>query len=95
MHIEEVLIKPLLTEKSSIETENTNRYVFKVQKKASKFQIKDAVEKMFDVKVVNVRTSITAGKVKRAGKALSKSSSWKKAYVKIADGQKLELFKGI
>ncbi len=95
MHIEEVLIKPLLTEKSSIVTENTNRYVFKVQKKASKFQVKDAVEKMFDVKVVNVRTSVTAGKVKRAGKALKKSSSWKKAYVKIADGQKLELFKGI
>jgi large subunit ribosomal protein L23 len=95
MHIEEVLIKPLLTEKSSIVTENTNRYVFKVQPRASKFQIKDAVEKMFDVKVVNVRTSVTAGKVKRAGKALSKSASWKKAYVKIADGQKLELFKGI
>jgi len=95
MHIEEVLIKPLLTEKSSVETESTNRYVFKVQKRASKFQVKDAVEKMFDVKVVNVRTSITAGKVKRAGKALKKSSSWKKAYVKIADGQKLELFKGI
>ena len=95
MHIEEVLIKPLLTEKSSIVTENTNRYVFKVQKKASKFQIKDAVERMFDVKVVNVRTSTTAGKVKRAGKALKKSASWKKAYVKVADGQKLELFKGI
>lgn len=95
MHIEEVLIKPLLTEKSSMETEKTNRYCFKVQRKASKFQVKDAVEKMFDVKVVNVRTSVTPGKVKRAGKALKKSSSWKKAYVKIADGQKLELFKGI
>lgn len=78
-----------------METEKTNRYVFKVQMKASKFQVKDAVEKMFDVKVVNVRTSVTAGKVKRAGKALKKTSSWKKAYVKIADGQKLELFKGI
>ncbi len=78
-----------------METEKTNRYVFKVQRKASKFQVKDAVEKMFDVKVVNVRTSVTPGKVKRAGKALKKSSSWKKAYVKIADGQKLELFKGI
>ncbi len=95
MHIEEVLIKPLLTEKSSIVTENANRYVFKVQRKANKYQVKDAVEKMFDVKVVNVRTSVTAGKVKRAGKALKKSASWKKAYVKIADGQKLELFKGI
>jgi large subunit ribosomal protein L23 len=95
MHIEEVLIKPLLTEKSSIVTESTNRYVFKVQKKASKYQIREAIEKMFNVKVVNVRTSVTAGKVKRAGKALKKTASWKKAYVKVADGQKLELFKGI
>ena len=95
MHIEEVLIKPLLTEKSSIVTESTNRYVFKVQKRASKYQIREAIEKMFNVKVVNVRTSVTAGKVKRAGKVLKKTATWKKAYVKVADGQKLELFKGI
>lgn len=95
MHIEQVLIKPLLTEKSSIETEKTNRYVFKVQRKANKYQVKDAVEKMFDVKVVNVRTAVLPGKVKRAGKGYNKSSNWKKAYVKIAEGQKLELFKGI
>lgn len=95
MHLEQVLIKPLLTEKSSIQTENTNRYVFKVQKKANKYQIRDAVEKMFDVKVVDVRTAILPGKVKRAGRSVKKTSSWKKAYVKIQDGQKLELFKGI
>jgi large subunit ribosomal protein L23 len=95
MHIEEVLIKPLLTEKSSIVTESTNRYVFKVQRRASKFQIKDAVEKMFDVKVVDVKTVVVPGKVKKSGKSLKKTSSWKKAYVKIADGQNLELFKGI
>lgn len=95
MHLEEVLVKPLLTEKSSIVTENANRYVFKVQKKANKYQIREAVEKMFDVKVVDVKTSVTAGKVKKAGKSFKKTSSWKKAYVKITDGQKLELFKGI
>lgn len=95
MHVEQVLIKPMLTEKSSIETENTNRYVFKVQKKANKHQIKAAVEQMFDVKVVNIRTAILPGKVKRVGRGTSKSSSWKKAYVKVQDGQKIELFKGI
>lgn len=95
MHIEQVLIKPLLTEKSSVETENTNRYVFKVQPKANKYQIKDAVEKMFDVKVVNVRTAVLPGKVRRAGRSVKKTSSWKKAYVKVQDGQKLELFQGI
>ncbi|MAX65660.1 MAG: 50S ribosomal protein L23 [Bacteriovoracaceae bacterium] len=95
MHVEQVLIKPLLTEKSSIETENTNRYVFKVQRKANKYQIKDAVEAMFDVKVVDVKTAVLPGKVKRAGRLTKKSSSWKKAYIKIQDGQKLELFQGI
>ncbi len=95
MQLEEVLIKPLLTEKTAGETEATNRYSFMVQLKANKYQIKDAVEKMFDVKVVNVRTSVLPGKSRRAGKNVKKSSSTKKAYVKIADGQKLELFKGI
>jgi len=95
MQIEQVLIKPLLTEKSSIVTENANRYVFKVQPKANKYQIKDAVEKMFDVKVVNVKTAVLPGKVKKAGKGYNKTSNWKKAYVQIAEGQKLELFKGI
>ena len=95
MYLEEVLIKPMLTEKSSIETENTNRYVFKVQKKANKYQIRSAVEKMFDVKVTNVSTAILPGKVKRTGKGVKKTSSWKKAYVQIQEGQKLELFKGI
>ena len=95
MHTEQVLIKPLLTEKASIVTEDANRYVFKVQLKANKHQIKDAVESMFDVKVVNIRTAILPGKVKKSGRHATKSSSWKKAYVKIQDGQKLELFKGI
>ncbi len=95
MHLEEVLIRPLLTEKSSIQTENTNRYVFQVQKKANKIQVKDAVEKMFDVKVTNVKTAVLPGKVRRTNKGTNVSSSWKKAYVQIQEGQKLELFKGI
>ena len=95
MHVEQVLIKPLLTEKASIVTENANRYVFKVQTKANKHQIRSAVEKMFDVKVVDVKTAVLPGKMKKAGRKTKKTSSWKKAYVKIQDGQKLELFKGI
>lgn len=95
MQIEQILVKPLLTEKTSEQTENHNRYAFKVLRKANKFQIKDAVEKMFDVKVVNVKTAVIAGKVKRSGKTFAKTSSWKKAYIQIAEGQKLELFKGI
>ncbi len=95
MQLEQVLIKPMLTEKSSIVTETENRYVFKVQRKANKYQIRDAVEKMFDVKVLNVKTAVLPGKVKRAGRRFTKTASWKKAYVQIQEGQKLELFKGI
>jgi len=95
MHIEQVLVKPLLTEKSSVVTESANRYVFLVKKDANKYQIRDAVEKMFDVKVLNVKTSTSAGKVKKAGRHVKKTSSQKKAYIQVAEGQKLELFKGI
>jgi large subunit ribosomal protein L23 len=95
MGLENVLIKPLLTEKTSQETESFNRYTFMVNIKSNKNQIRSAVEKYFDVKVVNVRTSVLPGKTKRAGKGNKKSSSTKKAYVQLQDGQKIEFFKGI
>lgn len=94
-HIENILIKPLLTEKSSIMTETANRYVFEVQLKANKYQIKNAVEKMFDVKVLNIKTTTSAGKMRRLGRFVKKGASVKKAYIQIQEGQKLELFKGI
>lgn len=94
--LENVLIKPLLTEKSSKETEATNRYSFQVHVKANKNQIKVAVEKFFDVKVLNVRTSVVPGKLRRAGnRGMRKTASSKKAWVQIQDGQKIEFFKGI
>lgn len=93
--LENVLIKPLLTEKTSKETEAFNRYAFVVNIKSNKDQIKSAVEKYFDVKVVSVRTSVLPGKTKRAGRGYKKSASSKKAYVQLQDGQKIEFFKGI
>jgi large subunit ribosomal protein L23 len=93
--LENVLMKPLLTEKTSKETEAYNRYSFVVNTKANKNQIKSAVEKFFDVKVVSVRTSVLPGKTKRAGRGYKKSASVKKAYVQLQDGQKIEFFKGI
>ena len=95
LSIENVLIKPLLTEKTSQETEKYNRYSFVVNTRANKNHIKNAIEKFFDVKVLNVRTSITAGKKKRSGRTFKKSSSTKKAYVQVKEGQKIEFFKGI
>lgn len=95
MHLEQVLVKPLLTEKSSGETDNTNRYVFEVARKANKHQIKQAVEQLFDVKVVGVNTAVLPGSKRRYGRFLKKTQSFKKAYIQIQDGQKLDLFKGI
>lgn len=93
--LENVLVKPLLTEKTSKETETYNRYAFVVNIKANKNHIKNAVEKFFDVKVLSVRTSVLPGKTKRAGKGFKKTGKSKKAYVQLQDGQKIEFFKGI
>ncbi len=95
MNLEQVLKRPLITEKTSMETENFNRYSFVVDLKANKNQIKNAIESLYDVKVVAVRTNITAGKIKRAGKLTKKTSKFKKAFVQLAEGQKIEFFKGV
>ena len=94
-HIENILVKPLITEKSATATDKFNRYGFVVELKSNKNQIKEAVEKLYDVKVLSVKTNITPGKLKRAGKALKKSSKVKKAYIELGEGQKIEFFKGI
>lgn len=93
LKIDQILKKPLLTEKSTSATEDFNRYGFVVDKNANKNQIKAAVERLFDVKVQKVWTSITPGKMKRHGKFLSKKSPVKKALVQVAEGQKIEFFK--
>lgn len=94
-YLEEVLRKPLITEKTSVATDSHNRFAFIVDLKANKHQIKNAVEKLYDVKVLNVKTNITPGKVKRAGKTVKKTSKIKKAFVQLAEGQKIEFFKGV
>lgn len=94
-HLEQVLIKPLLTEKTSDATEQTNRYSFIVRRDANKNQIKNAVESLFDVKVMNVNTAVLPGKLKRFGRYTKKTNKYKKAHVKVQDGQKIEFFKGV
>jgi large subunit ribosomal protein L23 len=94
-HLEEIIVKPLITEKVSFATEKQNRYGFVVDTKANKYQIKAAVEKLYDVKVLNIKTNITPGKLKRMGKSIKKSGKVKKAFVQLAEGQKIEFFRGI
>jgi len=94
-HLEDILKKPLITEKTSILGEKSNKYGFIVDLKANKNQIRNAVETLYDVKVVSIRTSILPGKLKRAGRFVKKTTKSKKAYIKLAEGQKIEFFKGV
>ena len=91
-----VIEKPMLTEKNAILKEAKNRYVFRVDRKANKREIKEAVEKLFNVKVKDVRTAVYAGKkavaMTKSGRFQGMRSSWKKAYVTLAEGQTIEAF---
>ncbi len=88
--------RPMLTEKGAEMKELKNRYVFRVNRKANKREIKEAVEKMFNVKVKDVRTCVYAGKksvaMNRAGRYSGLRSSWKKAYVTLAEGSTIDAF---
>lgn len=96
MRLEDILIRPLITEKSAKMTEGFNRYGFEVSLRATKNQVKHAVEKFYDVRVLNVKTNVTPGKLKRSGKAgMKKTPKTKKAYVQLGEGQKIELFKNV
>ena len=83
----DVLEGPRLTEKASILQEEVGQVVFKVHPKANKIDIKRAVEKMFSVKVKNVRTAKIHGKQKRVGRFIGFTSDWKKAYVSLSEGK--------
>lgn len=85
-----VLLAPVISEKSTNAAEDSNHFVFKVQKIATKIEIKNAVELMFDVKVDSVQVLNVKGKVKRFGQALGKRSDWKKAYVKLKSGHDID-----
>jgi len=81
-----ILLAPVVSEKSSISAEIARQFVFKVHKMATKKQIKSAVEMMFNVEVDSVHVLNVKGKVKRFGRSLGKRSDWKKAYVKLKQG---------
>lgn len=89
-----VLLEHHVTEKATLLRADSNQYVFKVAKNANKSQIKDAVEKMLDVKVESVRVLNNKGKVKRFGYRFGRRKDWKKAYVRVAEGETIELLEG-
>ena len=91
-HAHEILLRPLVTEKSMLARENHNQFVFKVNPAATKLEIARAVEKAFSVKVVEVRTVNVPGKKKRRGRLLGRKPDWKKAIVRLAAGDGIKYF---
>lgn len=89
-----VLLKPLMTEKSMQQKDELNAITFQVATDANKVEIRQAVEKVFNVKVATVRTASHEGKWKRMGKFEGRRSGWKKAVVTLQAGHKIELVEG-
>ncbi len=90
----EILIRPLMTEKSMRQKEEQNTVAFKVRPEANKVEIRAAVEAVFNVKVVSVRTASFEGKLKRMGRHQGRRADWKKAIVQLAPGHKIDLVEG-
>lgn len=87
-----IIIKPLITEKSTHQQNTRNSYTFKVHPDANKDQIKNAVEKLYEVKVVDVRTQNRKGKPRRTRYGVSTGSGWKRAIVELDENSRIELF---
>lgn len=94
MEARDIIIKPVVTEKS-VSLMELNKYVFKVALSANKIENKKAVEEIFKVKVVGVNTIRVQGKVKRMGRYEGKTSDYKKAIVQLAEGDHIEVFEGL
>jgi len=88
--IYQILLGAHISEKATVIADEANQFAFKVSKDATRPEIKQAVEKIYGVNVVDVRVLNVKGKVKRSFRGVSKKPSWKKAYVRIADGQDID-----
>ena len=91
----QIIIRPVISEKSYNLIESEGQYTFQVDRRASKNQIKRAIESAFDVRVDKVNTAHVKSKPKRQGLTRGRTSTWKKAVVKLAEGERIELFEGV
>jgi large subunit ribosomal protein L23 len=95
MRIQDVIRRPLITEKTTLQRELGNVYAFEVAMGANKIEIRKAVETQFKVKVAEVRTCRMYGKLRRQGRYFGRRPDWKKVYVRLRDGEKtIEFFEG-
>ena len=94
MRLADVVQGPIITEKGTLVGELGNQVVFRVHPRATKIDIRHAVETMFKVSVTKVRTSRQMGKIRRVGRYAGRRPSWKKAYVSLAEGNRIDFFEG-
>ena len=92
MKLTDIIRRPLITEKTTLLREDGRTLVFEVAPQATKVDIKRAVEQLLGAKVEGVRTALAHGKVKRQGRFVGQRSDWKKAYVKLREGEKIPEF---
>jgi large subunit ribosomal protein L23 len=95
MLAQELIRRPLITEKATRLKEASNTVCFEVAVTANKIEVARAITKLFGVKVVDVRLANRQGKMKRMGRFLGQRKAWKKAYVRLAPDQKIEFFEGV
>ena len=91
----DIIIRPVVTEKTNIQKEAANQVTFEVARKANRIEVQRAIERIFNVRVTNVRTMHVRGKFKRRGRVLGKRRDWKKAIVTLRPGERIEFFEGV
>jgi len=91
---QEIIRAPLVSEKGTLLAESANQVLFKVRPEANKIEVKKAVESLFKVKVIKVRIARYLGKIRRVGRNMGRRPEWKKAYVTLREGDKIDFFGG-
>jgi large subunit ribosomal protein L23 len=94
LSMQDVVKRPVITEKAERNREAAHQFAFEVHRDATKIQVKQAVESLFNVHVLAVRTAIARGKVKRVGRHVGQRPNWKKAFVTLKEGETIALFEG-
>jgi large subunit ribosomal protein L23 len=95
MIIHEIIKRPLITEKTSIQKELFNKVTFEVDRRANRIEIKQAIESIFSVRVASVKTMQITGKTKQRGRITGKRRDWKKAIVTLMPGERIDFFEGV
>jgi len=91
----DIIKRPVISEKTSIQKETANQVSFEVDRRANRVEIKRAIEKIFNVRVSSVKTMQVKGKIKQRGRIVGKRKDWKKAIVTLLPGERIDFFEGV